>query len=81
MTWDRVQMPMEPVADDLTADSAPGPVAGGRPEPWIVWRQDDNGNQFEVARRESRTEADDLAATMEARGHKQIYWVTAPRGR
>lgn len=53
-------------------------MAGGRPERWIVWRQDDNGNRFEVARRESRAEADELAATMEARGHKQLYWV-APR--
>lgn len=42
---------------------------------WVVWRQDDNGNQFEVARFESREEAERLAATMEARGHKQIYWV------
>jgi hypothetical protein len=38
-------------------------------------RQNDNGNRYEVTRRDSRTEAEDLAATMEARGHKQIYWV------
>ncbi|MFC6020255.1 hypothetical protein ACFP2T_29310 [Plantactinospora solaniradicis] len=44
---------------------------------WIVWRQDDNGNQFEVARHERRADADALAATMEARGHKQTYWVAA----
>jgi RimJ/RimL family protein N-acetyltransferase len=42
---------------------------------WVVWRQDDNGNRFEVARKDSRAEAEELAATMEARGHKQIYWV------
>ncbi|RSM74215.1 hypothetical protein DMB66_02055 [Actinoplanes sp. ATCC 53533] len=81
MTWDRVRMPTEPMADEPTADSEPGPVAGGRPDRWIVWRQDDNGNQFEVARRESRAEADDLAATMEARGHKQTYWVAASVGK
>lgn len=49
--------------------------AGG----WVVWRQDDNGNRYEVARTATRTEADRLAATMEARGHKQTYWVSAAR--
>ena len=44
---------------------------------WVVWRQDDNGNRFEVARLTSRSEADELAASMEARGHKQTYWVAA----
>jgi hypothetical protein len=42
---------------------------------WVVWRQDDNGNQYEVSRLATRAEAEELAATMEARGHKQIYWV------
>ena len=42
---------------------------------WVVWRQDDNGNRFEVTRFERREEADALAETMEARGHKQLYWV------
>jgi hypothetical protein len=46
---------------------------------WTVWRQDDNGNRFEVARYGSRAEAELLAATMEARGHKQIYWVVESR--
>lgn len=54
---------------DATAEDQPGPTA------WIVWRQDDNGNQFEVARKDSRAAAEELAATMEARGHKQLYWV------
>jgi hypothetical protein len=44
---------------------------------WVDWRQDDNGNRFEVARRTSRTEAEELAAEMEARGHRQTYWVAA----
>jgi hypothetical protein len=43
--------------------------------PWVVWRQDDNGNRFEVGRFGTRGEADEVAATMEARGHKQMYWV------
>src|SRR5688572_18068842 len=49
------------------------PVAAGRsdfegdetPVRWTVWRQDDNGNQFEVARKDSRVEAEELAAAME----------------
>lgn len=53
-----------------------------RPEPreptgWTVWRQDDNGNRYEVSRHETRAEAETVAAMMEARGHKQTYWVAA----
>ncbi|WP_354642159.1 SPOR domain-containing protein [Kitasatospora camelliae] len=40
-----------------------------------VMRQDDNGNRYRVAGGMSRAEAEDLAATLEARGHKQLYWV------
>ncbi|MGW4462137.1 hypothetical protein [Micromonospora sp. NPDC004704] len=53
--------------DDVAATLSEGP--------WVVWRQDDNGNRFEVARRESRADADALAELMERRGHKQTYWV------
>ncbi|MFI7079286.1 hypothetical protein ACIBO1_18500 [Micromonospora sp. NPDC049903] len=42
---------------------------------WIVWRQDDNGNRYEVARTESRADAEDLVAVIKARGHKQYYWA------
>ncbi|MBV1852280.1 hypothetical protein [Catellatospora tritici] len=45
------------------------------PTPWIVWRQDDNGNRYVVRRCATRAEADELAETMQARGHKQVYWV------
>ncbi len=50
---------------------------------WTVWRQDDNGNRFEVRRLATREEAESLAAEFEARGHKQFYWVerTVPPGR
>jgi hypothetical protein len=58
-----------PVADEF------GDRAGGRSVQWTVWRQDDNGNRFEVARKDSRAEAEELAAAMEQRGHKQTYWV------
>ncbi|WP_344447085.1 SPOR domain-containing protein [Kitasatospora nipponensis] len=46
---------------------------------WRVMRQDDNGNRFLVAAGLLRAEADALAATFEARGHKQLYWVEADR--
>jgi hypothetical protein len=41
---------------------------------WVVWRQDDNGNRYEVRRCATRAEAEALAE-MQARGHKQTYWV------
>ncbi|MEU9828880.1 hypothetical protein [Micromonospora chersina] len=45
------------------------------PGTWTVWRQDDNGNRYVVSRHDTHEEADSMAATMEARGHKQTYWV------
>ena len=42
---------------------------------WTVWRQDDNGNRYVVAHHSDRGAADRQAAELEARGHKQIYWV------
>jgi hypothetical protein len=48
--------------------------------PWVVWRQDDNGNQYQVARRQSREHAEALAAQLEAGGHKQTYWVSSAAG-
>jgi hypothetical protein len=64
-------VPEDPAGEGENADD---PVVGDAPV-WIVWRQDDNGNRFEVARFEVRVDADTLAAVMQARGHKQIYWV------
>lgn len=43
---------------------------------WFVFRQDDNGNVFEVERGLSEEEARRLAAELESHGHKQLYWVT-----
>jgi hypothetical protein len=54
--------------------TTPDPAAGAS---WTVWRQDDNGNQYEVARHETCADAEEMAAMMEARGHRQIYWVSA----
>jgi hypothetical protein len=42
---------------------------------WAVHRQDDNGNRFVVRSGLGREEATRLAAELEARGHKQLYWV------
>jgi hypothetical protein len=53
----------------------PPRLAGDRPRRWTVWRQDDNGNRYEVSRHDTRAEAESEAAAMEARGHKQTYWV------
>jgi hypothetical protein len=47
---------------------------------WTVWRQDDNGNQVEMARYGSRGAAEASVAEFESRGHKQIYWVVNPPG-
>lgn len=48
-----------------------GPLA------WRVRRQDDNCNQYELARFSSRCEAEAVARQFEARGHKQLYWVVS----
>ena len=42
---------------------------------WIVMRQDDNGNIFEVHACTSQCETDIRAAALESLGHKQAYWV------
>jgi len=42
---------------------------------WSVWREDDNGNRFEVAKNLLRHEAEEAVKTFEARGHKQSYWL------
>lgn len=46
-----------------------------QPPRWTVMRLDDNGNTFEVGAYGTRCEADLVADTFEARGHKQTYWV------
>lgn len=53
-----------------------GFVTGEPPKSWAVWRQDDNGNRFEVSRGHSREEALQLVADYESRGHKQHYWAS-----
>lgn len=42
---------------------------------WVLRRQDDNGNRFEVDRFKSYAKACAQADILTARGHKQFYWV------
>ncbi|MGE0430641.1 MAG: hypothetical protein AB7K09_04475 [Planctomycetota bacterium] len=55
------------------------------PEPgvvtWLLRRQDDNGNMFEIGRYATREEAEQACREFNARGHKQHYWVDEERGR
>src|SRR5581483_5668362 len=53
----------------LRDDGGMGEAEGSATSVWVVWRQDDNGNLCEVARRESRAAAEELAAEFDARGH------------
>ncbi|MFI5907329.1 hypothetical protein [Dactylosporangium sp. NPDC051541] len=46
---------------------------------WAVLREGDDGVRYEVARLESRSDADSVVAALEARGHLQRYTV-APAG-
>ncbi|WP_405953266.1 SPOR domain-containing protein [Streptomyces prunicolor] len=45
--------------------------------PWLVIRQDDNGNRnrYRVGRYATRAEAQKIADSLDDRGHKQLYWV------
>jgi hypothetical protein len=54
-------------------DNAERDAAGS----WAVHRQDDNGNRFVVRAGLDREEAIRLASELEARGHKQLYWIEA----
>jgi hypothetical protein len=42
---------------------------------WTVWRQDDNGNRFIVQRTLTYHEAKALVSELEAKAHKQFYWL------
>lgn len=57
----------------MNSPNLPTPNSQNR---WIVCRQDDNGNVFEVQRGLSEEEARQLAVELESHGHKQLYWVT-----
>jgi hypothetical protein len=42
---------------------------------WRIYRQDDNGNVFEVAHYVSEAAALEAAERFESQSHKQMYWV------
>ncbi|MER5274660.1 SPOR domain-containing protein [Streptomyces sp. NPDC002809] len=43
--------------------------------PWLVIRQDDNGNRYRVGRYATQDEAQRTADKLQNSGHKQLYWV------
>ncbi|MBT2469236.1 SPOR domain-containing protein [Streptomyces sp. ISL-66] len=43
--------------------------------PWLVIREDDNGNRYRVGRYATRAEAQKVADDLDDRGHKQLYWI------
>ncbi|MCW8221135.1 SPOR domain-containing protein [Streptomyces sp. SID4912] len=43
--------------------------------PWLVIRQDDNGNRYRVGRYATRDEAQQIADGLDRHGHEQLYWV------
>ncbi|TWV47007.1 SPOR domain-containing protein [Streptomyces misionensis] len=43
--------------------------------PWIVIRQDDNGNRYRVGRYATRAEAQKVADSFEDPGHERLYSV------
>ncbi|WP_171163841.1 SPOR domain-containing protein [Streptomyces sp. I05A-00742] len=47
--------------------------------PWLVIRQDDNGNRYRVGRYATRTEAERVADRLDEKGHKQLYIVERVR--
>lgn len=43
--------------------------------PWLVIRQDGNGNRYRVGRYATRTEAERVAQRLDTRGSRQLYVV------
>ncbi len=52
------------------------PAEGQSPPRYQLWRQDDNGNVFLVARFDCRSDAERELARLASGGHKQRYWIT-----
>jgi hypothetical protein len=53
-------------------------VEEAKRETWELWREDDNGHRFLVARG-SREDLEQQRLEFEGRGHKQTYWVAPAR--
>jgi hypothetical protein len=43
--------------------------------PWLVVRQDENGNRYRVGRYATRDQAQKISESLDSRGHLQLYWV------
>ncbi|WP_030619689.1 SPOR domain-containing protein [Streptomyces sclerotialus] len=43
--------------------------------PWLVIREDDNGNRYRVGRYATRAEAEQVADRLDDRGHQRLYVV------
>ncbi|MGW6454635.1 SPOR domain-containing protein [Streptomyces sp. NPDC055078] len=43
--------------------------------PWLVIRQDGNGNRYRVGRYATEDEAKQMVDTLDDRGRQQLYWV------
>ncbi|MEU6978454.1 SPOR domain-containing protein [Streptomyces sp. NPDC046371] len=43
--------------------------------PWLVIRQDDNGNRYRVGQYATKDEAQRIADSLDDRGHQQLYSV------
>ncbi|MFE4827525.1 SPOR domain-containing protein [Streptomyces sp. NPDC056672] len=43
--------------------------------PWLVIREDDNGNRYRVGRYATEDEANKTVDSLSRSGHKQLYWV------
>ncbi|MFD5698367.1 SPOR domain-containing protein [Streptomyces lasiicapitis] len=43
--------------------------------PWLVIRQDDNGNRYRVGRYATKAEAQKIADSLDDRGDEKLYWV------
>ncbi|MFF8839697.1 SPOR domain-containing protein [Streptomyces sp. NPDC015130] len=43
--------------------------------PWLVIRQDDNGNRYRVGRYATKDEAQKIADSLDDHGHQQLYSV------
>lgn len=43
--------------------------------PWLVIRQDDNGNRYRVGRYATKAEAQKIADSLDTQGRRQLYSV------
>lgn len=43
--------------------------------PWLVVRQDGNGNRYRVGRYATRAEAQKIADSLGSHGAERLYWV------